>query len=519
MLDVLRRNSQSFLIYFIFGAIIVVFAINFGPGSSSCSGGGGGTYAAVVDGDIITQQELAVNYSRQLDVFKRNAMRGNSGMKFDEEMAEKLGLRRQVVDDLIDRKLLSQEAEHWGIRVSDEELIARLESQYGVKDVTFAQYERWVQRSFETTVPRFERRVREDIAAQKLMDLVGETLWVSNDELRSEYEREHDRVMVSVVKIDIAREDAPTPTPAAIAQAIEKDTATLQARYERDKVKYRTEKKVAVRQIVRLLPKDATEAQVAKERGVLLGIKEQIEGGADFAALAQKSSQDGATAAAGGALGTLTLGELPASLRDAVLALQPGEIAREPVRTPEGLALLQVTEVQPPAPKPFDEVKRDVAIDVLTEQTRTAKAKAQAQALLDKLLAGEKLDKLTRTESDSDAKVASKPVRLETPWVLRDQKGIPRVGASDALQKAIFELTVEKPVVPETMEVGGAFVVTVLKERERPDMAQFEQQQDTLRQQAVDTKRARVMRDWVSSLRRKARIELNAALFAAREDA
>jgi len=519
MLDVMRRNSQSFLIYLIFGALVVVFAINFGPGSSGCSGGGGGSYAAMVNGDVITQQQFALDYGRQLDMFKRNAMRSNPNMQFDAEMAEKLGLRRQVIDDLIDRSLLAQEAERWGIQVTDKELLERLESQYGVKDVTFTQYENWVQRSFDTTVPRFERRVRDDIAAQKLMDVIGETLSVSDDELLADYKREHDRVMLTAVRFPLEAEHVEAPSPSAIEALLSSDQAAVQARYERDKIKYRTEKKIAVRQIVRSLAKDATDAQVAKERGVLLALKDQIDGGADFAALATQNSQDPATAAQGGALGLRGLAELPPAIRDAVLPLKAGDMVREPVRTPSGLALLQVTEVQAPTPRPFDEVKTQVAADLLVERVRREKAQAEAQALLQELEKGASLDSLTRGESEDAKASGAKPLRIETPWVLRAQEGIPRIGSSEALKQAAFELTPEKPLAEQVFEVGGAFVVVQLKDREYPDVAKFEEQKETQRQQAIWSKRSRVVRDWLGELRRKAKIELSPALFGENRDA
>jgi peptidyl-prolyl cis-trans isomerase D len=53
MLDVIRQNKQSLLSYLIFVAIIVVFAVNFGPGSSGCHGLSGTPTAARVNGETI----------------------------------------------------------------------------------------------------------------------------------------------------------------------------------------------------------------------------------------------------------------------------------------------------------------------------------------------------------------------------------------------------------------------------------------------------------------------------------
>jgi peptidyl-prolyl cis-trans isomerase D len=40
MLDVLRANTRSILTYVLFGIIIVVFVVSFGPGSRGCTDAG-----------------------------------------------------------------------------------------------------------------------------------------------------------------------------------------------------------------------------------------------------------------------------------------------------------------------------------------------------------------------------------------------------------------------------------------------------------------------------------------------
>ena len=51
MLDILRANQRSVIIYVFFGMIIVVFVVFFGPQSQGC-GDGGVAYAARVNGEL-----------------------------------------------------------------------------------------------------------------------------------------------------------------------------------------------------------------------------------------------------------------------------------------------------------------------------------------------------------------------------------------------------------------------------------------------------------------------------------
>ena len=126
-------------------------------------------------------------------------------------MIERLGLRKQVIDELINKRLLAQEAEGRGLVVTDDELLDRLKEQYGVTDVTFEQYERWVRRTFAQTVSAFEDEVRSDIVGDKVAKVLKETITVSDSELESIYvHAEHDRAMVWFVRFDTSTADSAT---------------------------------------------------------------------------------------------------------------------------------------------------------------------------------------------------------------------------------------------------------------------------------------------------------------------
>ena len=83
---------------------------------------------------------------------------------------------------------------------------------------------------------------------------------------------------------------------------------------------------------------------VAEEdaRRRLLGLRERIVAGADFAEMARLNSEDG-TAARGGALGWVYPGDTVPEFERAMNALAPGELS-QPVRTPFGFHLIEVQE-------------------------------------------------------------------------------------------------------------------------------------------------------------------------------
>jgi len=525
MLDTIRRHQQSWLTYLIFLAIIVVFAVNFGPGSSSCRGVAGSPYAAMVDGDTIRQQEFALLYSRRLEAMRRRAQASN--FDFTTDMAEKMGLRSEVINQLIDGKLLAHEADRRGLKISDEELLEYLQTTYRVKDVSPEDYRNFVERNFHVNVTRFENEVRDEMLGQKMARLLTDNVMVGDGELQKAYLKDHDRASIEYVRFELGSDAAP-PSAAAIDTLLADEGKAVEERYHAESYKYRVPEQRHARQILRKLKADASDAEVAKARSQLLEYKGQIEGGADFAALAKEHSDDAATKAQGGDLGLVKRGALPKSVEDAVYALrQAQQLASEPVRSPFGLHLVQLTEITAPTQKPLKDVEREVAANLLRERAAEVKAKAAATALLMQLKAGKALAALTESEDDvkkaEEAAKAAKPpkakpasgklVRRDSGWILKADQAVPGIGLSPELHSAIFARTKSAPLGETVIKVGRAFYVFVLKDRETPDLAKFAADKDTLREQAQFTKRRSVFEAWVKQLRAQAKVELNPSVF------
>jgi peptidyl-prolyl cis-trans isomerase SurA len=88
-----------------------------------------------------------------------------------------------------------------------------------------------------------------------------------------------------------------------------------------------------------LKPSEILSLEDARQK--LLGLRERIENGEDFAALARAHSEDTGSAANGGDLGWANPGQMVPEFEKAMNALQPNQLS-QPVRTPFGLHLIQV---------------------------------------------------------------------------------------------------------------------------------------------------------------------------------
>jgi peptidyl-prolyl cis-trans isomerase SurA len=95
--------------------------------------------------------------------------------------------------------------------------------------------------------------------------------------------------------------------------------------------------------ILLMVPQKATEDQQKQAKARIDSIYQALQGGADFAELATKFSQDPGSARNGGVLGWVGKNQLVKEFEDAAFALQPGEMSK-PVLSPFGWHIILMKE-------------------------------------------------------------------------------------------------------------------------------------------------------------------------------
>ena len=138
---------------------------------------------------------------------------------------------------------------------------------------------------------------------------------------------------------------------------------------------------------------DAQVAQMPREyhaRHILVedkttadAVTKELQGGADFAKLAEQQSKD-SSAKSGGDLGWFTLDTMVKPFGDAVAALQPGQLTAAPVQSQFGWHVIKLEESRAAAAPPFDEVKDRVKVLI---------QRKKLQSYLDELRKGAKVEK------------------------------------------------------------------------------------------------------------------------------
>jgi hypothetical protein len=73
---------------------------------------------------------------------------------------------------------------------------------------------------------------------------------------------------------------------------------------------------------------------------------------------------------------------------------------------------------------------------------------------------------------------------------------VSQIGVSPDLAKAAFDAKADQPVIDKVFEVGGAYVVARLKERQEPVPAEFDKQKDEFTRRQQLQKWGEVLSDW-----------------------
>jgi len=506
-------DARRFFSYFFILAIALVFILQFGPGSRGCNAPLTPSVkdaAAKVNGKEISIREFRRAYGQQLEALRQRGIT-------DEALARQFGVPARVLDQLITTELAKQAAEREGITVSNAELLEQLLhdpsfQKDGVFDpAVYAQVVQNMGRSRE----EYEEDLRRLMAAGRLLHLVAETATVSDDELRTRFQREGDTVSLSAVKFDPTAyaTKIKVPTPAEVSAWQKAHGPEIAAYYQQNKSSYSKGEQVRARHILIRLPKNASEAEKKTAWEKANALRKEIQDGKDFAAVARTSSDDEGSKAQGGELGWNERSAWVPAFAQAAFNLPIGEVS-EPVPTPFGFHLIQVEEKKPAEEKPLDSVAAEIA-QILTKRERArALAEADASKALAALKKGTSLATqfLDTKEEDAPAlEPGEKPRAIDTGSFARTAASIPRLGPSPDLQKDAFAADGPGPL-PGLYHSGDALVVAEVTAREKVNDATFAAKKDQLREQALRERQAEAQQSYLTALRKSATVLRNEEL-------
>src|SRR5437764_9927475 len=295
MLDVMRSNAKSSLIALIFGAIILTFIFSFGRGSSGFRTRTPETWAAKVNGELVTASDFAQAYANRFR--QMPAMRGG---KYTTDNARQDNLKSETLKGLVEQEMIAEQADDLGIVVSDAEVadaIAKSPQFQQDGKFDFDYYKRLVENGYGMSVPRFEEAWRRDMIRAKVVQAILAGANVSDDEIKAYYQSQHESAAIAYVKFNafMFRDKATATEPEADEYA-KKHPDEIQKKYSDDlATRWTQPAAIKVRAITVSVPPNATAEQEQGARARIEAALGEVKGGKDFAAVAREKSEDQAT--------------------------------------------------------------------------------------------------------------------------------------------------------------------------------------------------------------------------------
>ena len=497
---------------YLLAAVLIAFIVSlayFGTQRGSSSVGGGGAAVVTVEGDSVSAVSFDRAYRAAVEQTRQMA-----GDRWTEDLPRVLRLQEQVIERLIDDRLVAQGAAREGIAVSDAELVDQITRIGAFQEGGRFSRDRYVRLLAATQPPMtpgdFETEFRAELVRQRLQALISDGAKVSEAEARQTWEADRSRVRAGYVLVAVgggeglSATDAELDTyykahpaeftqperrrvlaailPAASVPAPAVTDADIEAAYKARRDQFEQPTRTRVSHVLIKVPQVGGSAAEDQARARAETALARIRGGADFAQVAKEMSEDPSTASRGGDLGLIAPGELVPEVAKAIQSLKPGELGG-PIRSPFGYHVLKVFEIVPGSRKELKEVAPTLRATLAAEgQLKAHRDRAQdAQRAL-----------LVAADFAAEARRLGLTVREAGP--LRRGDPVEGVGRAAEASDAVFALPPDG--VSSPVRVPEGFVIFRLVGIEPARLLPLDEaRQDVLRavrrQKALDEAKAR----------------------------
>ncbi|MFZ0061961.1 MAG: peptidyl-prolyl cis-trans isomerase [Pyrinomonadaceae bacterium] len=453
-----------------------------------------------------------------------------------------LGLTNEkILDGVIQRKIIEQEALRLGLAPSQADVAAEIRKQF--RDPATGQYtnldpdkdpERYRQIAVSQSgdVERFEQQFHDQLAYRNLRAFITSSVTVSDEEVEDNYRRETTTLNLTYVFV----------SPDKLAEKITPSDDELRAYYEQHKTDYRIDEPqkkvrylyisqdkagaklqisdkdlrerydqmspenkqagVKVQQIFLRVARQDLDAQVEQKAKDLIaklrGTGSQATREA-FAEAARGNSEDPATAKGGGFLNRLVKKNpnKPDALYERAVDMQPGEVSDIPIKYGGNWYILRRDDA---VPKTFEEAKPELLASLRNSRAYgvAAKLAERAQARLKET----KDPQIVAKELAAEANMKPSEMVKETAYIVPGDD-VPDIGSNQQFEQAIAVLNNPNDVGERT-GVKGGFAIPIFVDKKDPRIPEFDEIKDKVAQ-SLKQERAK------SQVEQKAR-ELAAAI-------
>jgi parvulin-like peptidyl-prolyl isomerase len=443
---------------------------------------------ATVDGKIISPTEYQIAYRNYMDNLKKVY-----GEDFDPESIS--DLRNKLIESLIRRHVLLNNATRLGIKVSPDEIQREIMKSFEDTNT----YNQYVQGAHPLWWKMKEKEAIQDVLVNKTKNLIVNQTKIIKTELNNYYKKEYESAHLKQILID--------PKQFVPFEEVKK--------YYDENVEDEFMKpgKIRARHILIAVPENATQEQDAAARTKIEDILKQLNEGADFATLAKQHS-DCASKQRGGDLGYFGEGDMVPEFEKAAYKLEKGDISPI-VRTKFGYHIIKLEDRLEDEPRELEEVE-DKIRGFLVDKDIEKKAYKKAKEILKQLKQGANFEQLAY--KFSHAKSAKKggdigivPKRFlspdmgtETIELLTQEVGILGFEINPKFSKAAFKLN-ELEISKVVKTPLGYHIIKMVK-KITPKEEGLNEDYNRILTNYLFEKRQKVADEWYAYLKSKAKI-------------
>lgn len=486
MLKAMRKNVKSLspVLWIVIAAfVITIFAV--WGGASRVGESGGNNKVVQIGKEVITAEEYFQVLRQRIEAMQKDYPELNL------EMIKQLNLPQQILEQMIQQRLLLSLAKEMGLKVTDQELQEKIISypvfQRDGKFIGFEEYKRILDWN-HIPIGQFEDSLRDEILLTKVLQLLTAGVAVTEEEAWENYRNQNETAKIEYlvalaegfpVSYDPNEEELRSyfesnkskyqipekregqlvfiKTEELKKQIIVSDSE-IENYYRQHINQFKEPAKIKVSRIY-LTYTEPDKQQVIEQSK---NLKARLDSGEDFSELARIYSQD-EKAADGGDWGYYDWQAFTAEEIQVINQLESGQVS-EPVDLGYAISILKAIEKMPEITKPLDEVKAMIQNNLLEQ-----KAREQASERMEKLA---KIAKKTRSLEQAAKREG---LTSQETGLLKAGEPLPEIDSSGFLSQTLFELD-EKELSSPIFTYEGVGLVQLIR-IEPQHQASFEEVQ------------------------------------------
>jgi len=518
-LDLIRSNNQWFTkVVLVVIAVVFIFGfgysfVNFGALGTSSQGS-----AAEVNGEEVSLFEYYRFRDRLMSGFDQNTEIPEAALNF-----------------IRTRALLFQKARELGLEITDEELkqsiISNPSFQIDGDFIGFAAYKNFVEQGLKENVGDFERKFKEELLAQKLVNFINETAKVTDEELLNLYRIQNERIKLAYIKfspsdyldkVEVKDEEISKHfsdnkknyfhpeqreieyvviKPGDFEKGIEVTDENIAAYYN----SYKEEEFLDTEGTPKDLESDTDEIRSTlaaqrknEKRQEFIAKLDEYSKTKQIADIAKEFSIENPQTAIFSLSGTEDT--ISVAVKSGAFNLNKDE--KYFTNVSEDLWIVNVKDIKVKTDKNMEDAKDDVIADLKVIKAKDI-AKRESKKVHKELLNGK--------VNISDLKTTNKNQYNETEYFSRLDK-VEEIDSKEIILDS-FLLSDENKISKEVYQTADDFLILSLIEKKQIDINEFTDKKEDIKNTIMLRKKNDIYRDWVLSIRKQAEIIPNARLF------